>query len=63
LNKTIDCLFAVLSASILISALHSQTTERPPKHSAEHEQLAYFLGKWVYEEEVKVLSCNYQQKA
>jgi hypothetical protein len=46
-------LFAVLSASILIPAIRVQTPERPSKHGAEHEKLAYFLGKWVYEEEVK----------
>jgi hypothetical protein len=53
LHKTIYYLFAVLSASILIPAIRVQTPERPPKHGAEHEKLAYFLGKWVYEEDVK----------
>jgi hypothetical protein len=53
LNKTIYFPFAVLCASILIPAIHSQTPELPPKHGAEHEKLAYFQGKWVYEEEVK----------
>jgi hypothetical protein len=53
LHKTIYCLFAVLSASILIPAIGAQTPERLPKHGAEHEKLAYFLGKWVYEEDVK----------
>jgi hypothetical protein len=37
----------------LIPAIRVQTPERPPKHGAEHEKLAYFLGKWVYEEDVK----------
>jgi len=45
LHKTIYCLFAVLSASILIPAIRVQTPEGPPKHRAEHEKLAYFLGK------------------
>jgi hypothetical protein len=53
LHKTIYCLFAVLSASILIPAIGAQTPERLPKHGAEHEKLAYFLGRWVYEEDVK----------
>lgn len=44
MHKTIYCLFAALFASILIPTIHSQTPERP-KHGAEHEKLAYFLGK------------------
>jgi hypothetical protein len=53
LHKTIYFLLAVLSASILIPAIGAQTPERLPQHGAEHEKLAYFLGKWVYEEDVK----------
>ena len=52
MHKTIYYLFAVLSISILIPAIRVQTPSRP-KHGAEHEKLAYFLGKWVYEENVK----------
>jgi hypothetical protein len=46
-------LFTVLAASILIPAIRAQTPERLPKHGAEHEKLAHFVGKWVYEEDVK----------
>jgi hypothetical protein len=53
LHKTIRYLFAVLSASTLIPAVRGQTPERPPEHGAQHEKLAYFVGKWVYEEDVK----------
>jgi len=35
----------------LIPAIRVQS--HPPKHGAEHEKLAYFVGKWVYEEDVK----------
>jgi hypothetical protein len=55
LHKTTYFLFAVLSASILIPATGAQTRESLPKHGAEHEKLAYFLGKWVYEEDVNQL--------
>jgi hypothetical protein len=53
LHKTTYFLFAVFSASILIPATGAQTPERLPKHGAEHEKLAYFVGKWIYEEDVK----------
>jgi len=53
LHKITYFLFAVLSASILIPAIGAQTPERPPQHGAEHEKLAYYLGKWAYEEDVK----------
>jgi hypothetical protein len=52
MHKAIYVVFAMLSASILIPAIGAQTAE-PPKHGVEHEKLAYFLGKWVYEEDVK----------
>ena len=52
MHRAIYYLFAVLSASVLIPGIRVQTSERP-KHGAEHEKLAYFLGNWVYEEEVK----------
>ena len=52
MQKSVYCLFAVLSALSAIPAVHVQTPEQL-KHGAEHEKLAYFLGKWVYEEEVK----------
>jgi hypothetical protein len=53
LHKTTYFLLAVFSASILIPATGAQTPERVPKHGAEHEKLAYFVGKWIYEEDVK----------
>ena len=53
MHKITYFLFAVLSASILIPAIGAQTPERPPQHGAEHEKLAYYLGKWAYEEDVK----------
>jgi hypothetical protein len=52
MQKSVYCLFAVLTALSAIPAVHVQTPEQL-KHGAEHEKLAYFLGKWVYEEEVK----------
>jgi len=55
-------LFAVLSASMLIPAIRAQTPERPPKHGAEHEKLAYFLGKWDYEEDVKTTAYSRRGK-
>jgi hypothetical protein len=61
LHKTTYFLFAALSASILIPAIGAQTWE-PPKHGAEHEKLAYFLGKWVYEEEVKATAYSRSKK-
>ena len=61
MHKTIYCLFAALFASILIPTIHSQTPERP-KHGAEHEKLAYFLGKWVYEEDVKPTAFSHSGK-
>jgi len=45
LHKITYFLFAVLSASILIPAIGAQTPERPPQHGADHEKLAYYLGK------------------
>jgi hypothetical protein len=53
LHKTTYFLCAVFSASILIPATGAQTPESLPKHGAEHEKLAYFVGKWIYEEDVK----------
>jgi hypothetical protein len=53
LHKTIYLLFAVLSASILITPIRAQAPEHQSKHGAEHEKFAYFLGKWGYEEDVK----------
>jgi hypothetical protein len=53
MHKKMYFLVAVLSASIWIPASRGQIPERQPQHGAEHEKLAYFLGKWVYEEAVK----------
>jgi hypothetical protein len=62
LHKTTYFLFAVLSASISIPASGAPTPESLPKHGAEHEKLAYFLGKWVYEEDVKPTAYSHSGK-
>ena len=46
----------LLVAVLLLIALRAQTPQAPPKPGAEHEKLAYFIGKWSTEADVKPTS-------
>lgn len=46
----------LLVAVLLVIALRAQAPEGPPKPGAEHDRLAYFVGKWASEGEAKATS-------
>jgi len=46
----------LLVAVLLVIALRAQAPEGPPKPGAEHDKLAYFVGKWTSEGEAKATS-------
>jgi len=46
----------LLVAVLLVTALGAQAPEGPPKPGAEHDKLAYFVGKWTSEGEAKATS-------
>jgi uncharacterized protein DUF1579 len=53
MNKVTRLSLLILTAAILIAALRAQAPEGPPKPGAEHEKLAYFVGKWTSEGDAK----------
>ena len=52
MNKLSVCVFALLIFSAM-AAIAAQEPAPVPKPGPEHEKLAYFVGKWVSEADVK----------
>ena len=46
----------LLIAVLLVIALRAQAPEGPPKPGADHDKLAFFVGKWSSEGEAKATS-------
>jgi len=56
MNKVIRLSLVILTAAILIAALRAQSSQAPPKPGPQHEKLAFFVGKWTSEGDVKSTS-------
>lgn len=53
MKKAFRFAFVLLVAVLLVIALRAQAPEGPPKPGAEHDKLAYFVGKWTSEGDAK----------
>jgi hypothetical protein len=53
MNKAMRLSLIILTAAILIAAIRAQAPDGPPKPGPQHQQLAYYVGKWTSEGDVK----------